>query len=285
MTRLVALAVLGGLVPFIQNGIDVRRGAFRAQEEVLYLWSGEHVRRLSPGLENVIADIYWLRTVQYFGGQRAFATDKKFDLLQPLIDITTTLDPRFELAYRYGAVFLAESYPNGAGQPRAATALLERGVRANPDAWRLRQDLGFFHFFFLNDAQEAARILLEASEVPGAPVWLRSSAADLLRKGGERETSRSIWRHLHEQSEGAMRDNALFNLRRLDALDAQDAHQQAVDEFRRRRGRLPASLGELAGAGLLRAPLRDPTGTPFAYDVEEGRVTIAKESTLWRLSP
>ena len=78
------------------------------RKQVLYVWSGSHVRRLSPGLENVLADVYWLRTVQYFGGQRAFATDKRFDLLAPLIDITTTLDPRFEMAYRYGAVFLAE---------------------------------------------------------------------------------------------------------------------------------------------------------------------------------
>ena len=81
-------------VPFIQNAVDARRGRYQAQEEVLYLWSGQHVRRLVPGLEDLFADIYWLRTVQYFGGQRAFAEGKRFDLLGPLVDITTTLDPR-----------------------------------------------------------------------------------------------------------------------------------------------------------------------------------------------
>jgi hypothetical protein len=69
---------------------------------VLYLWSGEHVKRLVPGFENLAADLYWLRTVQYFGGQRLFVSDKRFELLRPLIDITTTLDPRLEIAYRYG---------------------------------------------------------------------------------------------------------------------------------------------------------------------------------------
>jgi hypothetical protein len=71
---LVGLA-LAAAIPLVQNAIDARRGRFRAQEEILYVWSGEHVRRLSPGLENLLADIYWLRTVQYFGGQRAFATE------------------------------------------------------------------------------------------------------------------------------------------------------------------------------------------------------------------
>lgn len=279
-----AALALAASVPLIQNGIDERRGRFRSQEEILYVWSGKHVRTLSPGLENVLADIYWLRTVQYFGGQRAFATDKRFDLLLPLVDITTTLDPRFELAYRYGAAFLAEPHPNGAGQPRAAIELLKRGAQANPDSWRLRQDWGFFEFFFLNDPKEAARVLEDASHVPGAPDWLRSSAADFLAKGGERETSRQVWKRLYEQSDGIMRENAQFNLARLDALDAADAHQAAVNEFKSRTGRLPASLEELRPAGLLRAPLLDAGRFPFEYDREKGTVSISRKSYLWRSS-
>jgi hypothetical protein len=282
--RLLAGLALAASVPLIQNGIDARRGRFQAQEEILYVWSGQHVRRLSPGLENLLADIYWLRTVQYFGGQRVFATDKRFDLLLPLIDITTTLDPRFELAYRYGAVFLAEPHPNGAGRPDVAIDLLQRGAAANPGSWRLRQDRGFFEFFFLHDAQAAARTLEDAARIPGAPAWLHSSAADFLAKGGERETSRRVWKRLYEQSDGVMRENALFNLNRLDALDAVDAHQAAVDEFRRRTGRLPDTLAELRAAGLLRAPLVDPGRVPFAYDREKGMVSIARSSYLWRPS-
>ena len=34
-----------------------------------------------------------------------------YPLLYPLLDITTTLDPRFNIAYRFGAIFLAEPYP------------------------------------------------------------------------------------------------------------------------------------------------------------------------------
>jgi len=72
-------------IPLLQSRIDDRLGGFRSQEEVLYLWRGEQVKRLFPGFEALAADIYWLRTVQYFGGQRVFAEGKSFDLLKPLI--------------------------------------------------------------------------------------------------------------------------------------------------------------------------------------------------------
>lgn len=277
------LLLVAPLVPLSQERIDRLAGAFRPQEEVLYLWSGEHVRRLVPGFENLAADIYWLRTVQYFGGQRRFASDKRFELLRPLIDITTALDPRLEIAYRYGAVFLSEPPPLGAGRPREGVAVLEKGVAALPDAWRLRQDLGFFHFLFLNDVQTASSILLEAAEIEGAAFWLRTLAADLLAKGGEREASRRMWRQMFEQAEeGVIRENARTRLLILDSVDTADALASGVREFERREGRRPARLEALRAAGLWRGPLVDGANVPFGYDAATGRVFVQETSPMWR---
>jgi hypothetical protein len=285
VSRWLALALLlvAPLVPLSQQRIDRLAGAFRPQEEVLYLWSGEHVRRLVPGFESLAADIYWLRTVQYFGGQRRFASDKRFELLRPLIDITTALDPRLEIAYRYGAVFLSESPPFGAGRPEQGVEVLEKGVAALPDAWRLRQDLGFFHYLFLNDAQTASRILLEAAEVEGAAFWLRTLAADLLAKGGDRAASRRMWKQMFEQAEdGIIRENARLRLLILDSLDTADALARGVLEFERRQGQRPARLEALAAAGLWRGPLVDRANVPFGYDAATGRVFIQEASPMWR---
>jgi hypothetical protein len=281
MLRLLPLA-LAALIPVIQQAVDARRSTVDAQSDVMYLWSGKQVKRLSPGLDNVLADVYWLRTIQYFGNEHAFNKSTRYERLEPLIDITVALDPRFELAYRYGAVFLAEPAPNGAGRPEAALRLLTRGAEANPAAWRIRQDLGFFRFFFLHDAKQAAADLGEAARIPGAPVWLETSAADFLQKGGERETARRMWRHLFEETDGRMRENARFNLRRLDALDQVDELQRSVEEFRKLYGRAPVGLAELGAARLLRAPLSDPMGVPFDYDGRQGTVSISRNSALWR---
>jgi hypothetical protein len=267
----------------VQVRIDDSLGGFRAQEEVLYLWSGDQVRRMVPGFENVMADLYWLRTVQYFGGQRVFAKKTRFDLLQPLVDITTALDPKFEIAYRYGASFLAEPYPIGAGKPEEAVALLERGAANLPRSWLLQQNLGFYTYFFLRDARRAADALLAARALPGAPVWLETMAADFVGKGGDRETARRMWSRMYENQEaGVLKANAENQIQRLDALDAVDVLNRLVGEFSNRRGRWPASLQELGQAGLLPFPPVDPTGVPFQYDPQEGKVAIARASALWR---
>ena len=274
------VAAAAAAVPLVQRRIDAH-AAGGDHDPMLYVWSGRQVRRLLPGFEQVAADIYWIRTVQYFGGQRVFSKNHNFELLEPLTDITVTLDPRLEIAYRYGAVFLAE--PVGAGRPRSAVALLERGVRANPQNWRLRKELGYFKFVFLGDAQTAATHLIAASKLPDAPLWLRTMAADVLGRGGDRATARRMWRQMYEQEEwDVLKQNALIHLQILDALDGRDLLQRVVDEFSGRFGHHPASLAALVPAGYVSRVPDDPSGTPFAYDPATGRVTLARGSPLWR---
>jgi hypothetical protein len=279
----VVFVACAAAVVYSQRRIDSELGPFRPQDEALYLWSGTQVRRMVPGFESIAADLYWLRTVQYFGGKRAFAADRRFELLRPLVEITTTLDPRMEIAYRYGAVFLSEPPPGGAGRPHDGIAMLERGAKALPNSWRLRQELGFFHFVFLKDARRASEILMEAAEIPGAAYWLKTLAADVLAKGGERESSRRIWQEMYERSEeGAIKQNARDHLAILDALDGADALTAMVAEFKRTVGRPPGSLDELRATGRLRQPPVDPAGVPYVYDPAAGNVKISTSSPLWR---
>ena len=74
--------------------------------------------------------MYWIRAVQVYGGTRLGRTaDRSYGLLYPLLDLTTSLDPHFDVAYQFGALFLAETPPGGPGRPDLAIALLEKGVR------------------------------------------------------------------------------------------------------------------------------------------------------------
>src|SRR6185295_13893935 len=50
----------------------------------------------------------------------------EYAALYPLLDLTTSLDPRFNLAYRFGSIFLAEPAPRGPGRPDLAIALLKK---------------------------------------------------------------------------------------------------------------------------------------------------------------
>ena len=72
-------------------------------------------------------------------------------MLYPLLDLTTTLDPYFSIAYRFGAIFLGEAYPGGPGRPDLAIALLQKGLAAQPEKWQYMQDLGFVYYWHMRD--------------------------------------------------------------------------------------------------------------------------------------
>jgi tetratricopeptide (TPR) repeat protein len=265
----------------------------------LYIRSGTTLRRLTGAYTALAADLYWIRAIQYYGrgarklAQQAAETpvvpapppslvalDEAFPLLYPMLDITTTLDPRFNIAYRFGAVFLAEPYPRGAGRPDLAIALLEKGLAARPDKWEYMEDIGFVNYWFVQDFGAAARWFNRAADVPGAPAWLRSLAANTLAQGGDRRSSRAMWEAIRQSADNDwLRNESERRLMQLQALDVVDALQRVVDGYTQRTGQTP-DWGALVRARLLRGVPLDPTGTPYEL-TPLGRVRLAQRSRLW----
>ncbi len=249
---------------------------------LLYIQSGSVLRTIALSYDALLADVYWIRAVQHFGSTRRSADPaKKYGLLYPLLDITTTLDPSFNIAYRFGAIFLAEPFPGGAGRPDLAVRLLEKGIAARPDRWRYHQDVGFVYYWWLRDYKTAAAWFQKASEVPGAPWWLRSLAAASLTEGGERRGARLLWQQMAQTADNDwLMNEAARRLRQLDALDQIDALQSLVSEFTRRSGLRPESWHDLVRAGFLRGTPADPAGEFYELDPQTGTVTVSPRSPL-----
>src|SRR5437773_1068990 len=248
------------------------------REESLYLRSGLALRRLTGAYNALAADVYWIRSILYYGGARRrlarpqgpepppllAAPPEEYALLYTLLDLTTTLDPRFNIAYRFGAVFLAESYPRGPGRPDLAVALLEKGIREQPDKWEYMEDIGFVHYWYVHDYQAAADWFRKASDVSGAPWWLRSLAATTLAQGGDRQSSRVMWEAIRESAAiDWLRQDAERRLLQLRALDQIDDLQRQVDAFTRSAAQAPADWQALIRARLLPGLPVDPSRTPY----------------------
>ncbi len=284
--RVCWLLVVGGFlaVVAVERRIDAEWGIYGKLAEILYIPSGSILRRASLGHEGLLADIYWTRAVQYFGRKR-LAREARYDLLGQLLRITTTLDPHLLIAYRFGAIFLAEKPPTGAGQPEEALQLIRRGIAANPDYWRLWQDLGFIYYWELKDYRMAARIFRVGSERPGAAVWMKVMAAKIAAEGGEAGTSRLLWQEIYRQAgNDDIRRSALDHLAALDAQQAIDGLNKLLARYRAPQGREARSFRELVQAGLLPGIPVDPSGVPYALG-PDGRATLAPESRikLWLL--
>jgi tetratricopeptide (TPR) repeat protein len=244
-----------------------------ALEEVLYLSSPKVLKRASLGYDGLLADIYWTRAVQYFGG-RHHAVAKSYNLLYPLLDITTHLDPQLVAAYQFGASFLAPAPPEGAGQPERAIQLMEYGIQNNPSDWKLYYDLGFVYYMNLKDYRKAADAFHRGSEVPNAHPFLRLLAAQMAEHSGEFDTARMMWSATYQSSqEQLIRQNALEHLRAL-RVDEDVTHlQEAVRRFGERTGRLPANMSELVSSERLPGIPLDPDGHAYRL-TPEGRVEV-----------
>jgi hypothetical protein len=249
---------------------------------MLYIRSPEAVRRVALSYDALAADLYWIRAIQHYGStKRSTDPRKAFDQLYPLLDLATSLDPRFTTAYRFGAIFLSEPFPSGPGRADLAIALLEKGLQARPDYWGFAQDIGFVHYWWLHDYPKAAAWFVRASEIPGAPNWMKPLAAVTLAQGGNRSSSRQLWRQVDEGTDLEwLRVQARTRLRQLDALDQIDALLGMARDYEQRSGAPLRSWADLMRGGYVRGVPLDPAGHQYVLDVARGRITLSPESPL-----
>ena len=281
----IAIAGLVSLSVLLQIVRDGRYAEYRAETTALYVPTGGVLQRMALSFDALLADVYWIRAIQHYGGtKRSEGADKQYDLLYPLLDITTSLDPRFNIAYRFGAIFLTEAYPNGPGRPDQAIDLLQKGVHHMPEKWQYLHDIGFVYYWWIHDYQQATEWFRRAGDVPGSPWWLASLAAHTLAEGGSREASRMLWSGLYESADNDwIRNDALRRLTQLRVLDEIDELTAAVRAFEQRTAGLPASWQDLIRAGLLPAAPVDPAGFPYQLDPNSGTVDLLSDSSLFPL--
>ncbi|HEY0384661.1 MAG TPA: hypothetical protein VGC64_01555 [Pyrinomonadaceae bacterium] len=270
---------LGGVVA-LSRWIEGHRPPVDAalEEEKLYV-TGATARRMSLGFSGLVADWYWMRALQYVGrkildhpGEVQLDDLQKLNLnlLYPLLDTATTLDPQFTAAYEYGGIVLP------AINDEDAIRLLQKGLVNNPSYWRFHQYLGYI-YWKRGDFKTASAVYAEGARVTGAPQWMQQMSARMEAEGGSRATARAMYEQMLNQSDDEnVRKLVERRLLQVDSFDERDAIRRVLAEFKQRRGRCAASWQEISGqlrTALLTGgshlrldaqgvPL-DPAGTPY----------------------
>src|ERR1700693_2340673 len=263
---------LTGSVLLLQR-IDRERDAATLQE-VLYISSPTLLKKMSLGYDGLLADIYWTRAVQYFGSRHHDGA-RRYDLLAPLLEITTTLDPHLLVAYEYGANFMA---PNG--MPERAIELEEFGIRHNPNEWRLYYNEGFIRYMDLQDYAGAAEVFARGSRVPNAHPFLAVLAAKMAEHAGDRQRARMMWSTTYQTTKDkTVRANAAAHLRALQVDEDVTNLEALTGRYQQQTGRFPSSFSELEAANLLRGTPIDPLGHPYKL-TSDGRVEVRTPDDL-----
>lgn len=291
---------LAATIP-LQRWMDQQRGSRAVIEESLYITSGKTLRRLSLGYHSFVADVYWLRAIQYFGGKLGNKTSRGeqvninnvselgLDLLHPFLSLTSELDPKFIQPIRFGAVFLPDI------NPEKAIEYVKQGIENNPQEWRLYQDLAYI-YWQQKRFQEAAATYEKGTQLPDAPGWFKTMQAVMVMGGGDRTTSRLMFQKLYEESQDEYTKSLYASrLKFFQAQDEMDLLNEMLSQYRAQAGSCPPSLDVLTRAAITRlrnhpvaqkmnvderlTPL-DPEGTPYELHSQECVVSLSEDTKI-----
>jgi len=269
-TALSLVIIIGGLVAVypLQNSLEHSRPATPPEwtDENLALVGGR-LRGFAFGTEGLLADWYWMRSLQYVGDKLVNTDAGEIDienlrplnprLLYPYLDTATDLDPHFMAAYTYGAVVLP------AVDPELAIKLTKKGIANNPDSWRLYQYLGYI-YWRLERFEEASAAYDTGAKIPGAGSFMQMMAGAMKTQGGSRDIARAIYGQMaRDTGDQQTQYYATFRLMQLDSLDEQDGIRSALKAFHERSGNCASAWSELLP--YLKA-VRLPGGRQFRID-------------------
>jgi len=261
------------------------------EEESLYL-NGNTARRISLGFNGLVADWYWMRSLQYVGGKILKTPGNlSFDnlgslnlqLLAPLLDTATTLDPQFLEPYEYAAIVLPTVNVD------EAIRITRKGIEANPSEWRLYQHLGYI-YWQKGDYQTSSEVYGTGAQNPDAPPWMLAMKARMAAEGGSRGTAREIFsRMLEESSDPNVKKMARGRLLQLTATDQKDLIAKVLIAYVNKNGSCPRNWQAIAptlnamkfNLDRTGTPI-DPAGYPYHLNLEKCTTELDPKSEIPR---
>ncbi|TKB64768.1 MAG: hypothetical protein E8D47_11610 [Nitrospira sp.] len=274
-----AAAVFLATILSLQIELDQRHDEQADRIESLRLLPrGELLRPALIGFHHLGADLIWLKIVQVLG--EPVVTDQDYEWLYHALDVVTTLDPQYSYAYDVGGTILAEL----ANRVDWSNQLLEKGVKANPAAWRLPFVLGFNYFFHLSDYVKAGEYMGQAAKIPGRPLYVDTLAARLYVEGGSPLLALQYLEVMIQQAEDPQL-RVIYEEKYKEVVISRDlgTMDQALARYKQTRGRNPQTLADLVKEGYLAAVPEEPFGGEYRMNSETREIESSTHRERLRL--
>lgn len=269
--------MLAACVFLVQQRMDVVRRDLPPGYEVLYLPTGKHVKLLSFGYQQLLADVVYLWSIQYTTDPRV---PDRFERVEHMYEIINNLDPLYSDPYHIGAMMMAYEMNN----VPMALRLLDRGIRNLPQNWNIPMDAGFYAYMQLHDYQRAIRYFDAAMQRPGAPALLRRMKADMYQRQGDIETARDYWHEIYTEATDERTRRIGYN-HYFDLSQAVDLRtlRRAIAAYSAAKGHHPSRLARLKEESFLAEIPRNPDGEEYLYNPRTGDVQPPSPFRLNRL--
>lgn len=232
----------------LQRRVNVERAAYlEAEEERPFVPPlPEVVRLMALGYENLVADVYWIGTIQYY--ENAWDHHRKPRDLYAMTNFLTDVDPHYCMAYFYAGLALMNNHMDS----RDFIALLTKGSSDDscPTSWRNPFLLSYYYIFELQDFQSAAPWMRRACILHQGHKLYCSLATRLESITGEPEEGIALLRETMASNDDPTA-NYVFS-QRLQELEAKIIERDltaAVKRYAERHGAPPTRLSDLFAEG------------------------------------
>ena len=253
-------------------------------EQILYVRSAETMRRMALSYDALAADVYWIRALQHFGGDAGSRTPtSSYDLLYPLLDLATSLDPHFNIAYRFGVAVSRGAAAGRTGPARSGDRAAAEGHQGDARQVAVHQDAGFVYYFRYKDYETAADWFKRGERHRRRAVVLEVAGREHAGEGSRscRRRGCCIEAIVETADNDFMKKDALRRLRQLDTMDDMDLLREIVRRYRERMpGARPVTWQTLIAARILRGVPQDRDGFDFTLDPVTGDIRLDAQSSL-----
>lgn len=247
---------MGALTYFVHGSLRESRAAFPKDEDLLYLPPPQHLRVMSLGYDEALADLVWIRAVIFAGDVQG---GKNWAWIMKYLEAIFELSPQFRKPYAWGGVaFVYTGAEIDRPMVDRAIRLYRRGLQHHPEDHEMLFALGML---LTRDVQTlsgygeeeraAAKVegagLIRKAAAFGAPPLVRQYAATLVDDfASEQLAIQFLETQLLQAEEGDFRRMLQRKLQKLTGDQQVEAIEELKREFRAERDAsypyLPESL-------------------------------------------
>ncbi|RJO65188.1 MAG: hypothetical protein C4523_16640 [Myxococcales bacterium] len=263
---------------FLEHDVRGRFAARQSVEPAVIVPNKALAPVMAMGFHNLWADFSLLNAQVFFANPEYRGRIEKGMIFREMIELATTLDPSYKVAYFFGH-FALSSYWNNWGV-RQANEILKLGWKNNFDDYRFPQYIGFNYYLNSENKNEIVkwfRIALRYPEAPRRLIW----TIDRMLRGADTTN------HIHAESMCAMCEDAKekeqkrYFCERCETYTALIALNDLRLAYLRDKGRPIGSLGDLTAAGYIDKIPVCPNGCNWLFTAD-GAITsssLAESST------
>jgi pentatricopeptide repeat protein len=150
---------------------------------------------LLTGNKVLVGHLFWIGVIQYYGDDDNAAT--RYAKLYDYCSLASDLNPQFISIYTFGANALAFHLK----RIDQAARLLEKGIKANPQAERLKYLLAAISYQNANRDQRMIPVLEEEASRPDAPPMLVNILANTYQKVGQYQKAIRVWQRMLKEGD------------------------------------------------------------------------------------